>query len=283
MSMPAAKSVVPFGSKVPPAVLGWIVGTTDFDQPHIVTGLRRKIAKRFLRWTNTEFDVTYRGLRFRLLPNDNAGDLEIAMYGKHGEEDELVIFEDLIKSADVFIDIGANIGVYSLTAARHMPVESTIVAFEPAPSTRDRFEQNIALNGFENRISVAPVGVGPEAGSFTLARGKSYNAGSASLLPSKATVSAGQTVDVVTLISELEARGIGKIDVLKIDIEGFEDQALVPFFDAAPAELWPSYVMLETCHHDKWQSDLMKLLSDAGYTVSFENARNRHYRRGTSS
>jgi len=79
----------------------------------------------------------------------------------------------------------------------------------------------------------------------------------------------------------LKARNVDHINILKIDIEGYEDQALVPFFKAAPESLWPGYLMLETCHANLWQDDLIQLLKDNGYAVTFENARNRHYRRGT--
>lgn len=272
----------PYGAFLPPKALSWIVGSENFDAPHPISGIRRKIAKRYLRRTNTLFDVTYRNLKLRLFPRDNAGDLEIAMYGRHSEEDELQIFEGVVAEASVLIDIGANIGIYSLTAAKNMKDEAQIISFEPAPSTRDRFEQNIRLNGFVERIEIVPAGVGPKAGNLALARDKSHNAGSASFLPGKSGASVAN-VPVVTLLEELTARGVTKIDVLKIDIEGFEDQALMPFFQTAPSTLWPHYLMLETCHRDKWQADLLDQLEKSGYTVCFENARNRHYQRKTTS
>lgn len=271
----------PFGALTPPAVLGWILGTNDFDAPHPVSGIRRKVAKRFLRWTNTCFDATYRGLKLRLLPYDNAGDLEVAMHGKHGEEDELEVFADEAKSSKCLVDIGANIGIYSMTAAQVAPKDTKIVAFEPAPMTRARLKQNLELNGFTDRVDVVAAGVGPEKGELVLSRGKRHNAGSASLAGGQGA-EGGETVQVVRLIDELQSRGMEKIDILKIDIEGFEDRALVPFFKEAPEALWPKYVMLETCHANQWEEDLLKVLSARDYVVTFENARNRHYRRGAN-
>lgn len=272
----------PFGSLTPPALLGWILGAKDFDVPHPVSGLRRKIAKRFLRWTSTSFDATYRGLKLRLLPYDNAGDLEIAMHGRHSEEDELEVFVKEAPKAMSLVDIGANIGIYSMTAAQVMPKGARILAFEPAPGTRARFAQNLSLNGFLDRVEVVPAGVGSQNGELVLARGKSHNAGSATLANAQAGTG-GETVKVVRLIDVLQERGIESIDILKIDIEGFEDQALVPFFEEAPDTVWPKYVMLETCHANQWDLDLIQVLSERDYVVTFENARNRHYRRGQTN
>jgi FkbM family methyltransferase len=63
----------------------------------------------------------------------------------------------------------------------------------------------------------------------------------------------------------LEEAGIAKVDALKIDIEGFEDRALVPFFKAAPQSLWPRAVVIEHLSRDEWQQDCIADMLIKGY------------------
>ena len=82
-------------------------------------------------------------------------------------------------------------------------------------------------------------------------------------------------VDIVPLTDLLEENGLNRIDVLKIDIEGFEDQALAPFFDNADPSLWPKHVLIEIAHQRLWQRDLMDMLAQRGYEEVFRTAENR--------
>ena len=63
--------------------------------------------------------------------------------------------------------------------------------------------------------------------------------------------------------------------LLKIDIEGFEDQALTPFFENADAALWPRAILIEIAHQAIWQNDLISLLASNGYSEIFRTAENR--------
>ena len=60
-------------------------------------------------------------------------------------------------------------------------------------------------------------------------------------------------------------QGCKKIDVLKVDVEGYEDRVLVPFFENAPRGLWPRFVMLEHCNHHLWKQDCLAHLRAVGY------------------
>ena len=55
-----------------------------------------------------------------------------------------------------------------------------------------------------------------------------------------------------------------KIDSMKIDIEGFEDQALFPFFDESPEKLWPRCIVIEP-NSKSWKIDILKHLETLGY------------------
>ena len=66
---------------------------------------------------------------------------------------------------------------------------------------------------------------------------------------------------------------LSRIDALKIDIEGYEDRALLPFFAQAAESLWPRLLILERSDKD-WASDLMGALRKAGYGLMFSTKRN---------
>ncbi|WP_208624691.1 FkbM family methyltransferase [Komagataeibacter sucrofermentans] len=67
------------------------------------------------------------------------------------------------------------------------------------------------------------------------------------------------------LLDILTEAKVNHVDVLKIDIEGYEDRALIPFLDTAPDSLLPKHIMMEDSERDRWQSDLMGKLAQVGY------------------
>ena len=70
----------------------------------------------------------------------------------------------------------------------------------------------------------------------------------------------------VPLKEELERLSINTVHALKIDIEGAEDIALIPFFEAAPDHLFPKLIVMERTHQDT-QSDLDECLKSKGYKI----------------
>jgi hypothetical protein len=56
--------------------------------------------------------------------------------------------------------------------------------------------------------------------------------------------------------------------MLKIDIEGFEDRAMMPFLRDAPRSLLPAAILIEDSHANNWASDLMAALTSAGYKIT---------------
>lgn len=277
--MPHAEALtedVPFGHFSANRFLLRLMGVSDFDARQPLTGWRRKLTKRYLRWSGQVFDVVYRGLKLRLKPSENAGDLQIVMHGAHGEEAEFDVFCAEASEHHVFVDIGANIGLYTLLATQHAPSDGTILAFEPTPQTRQKLKRHLAMNDVADRVQVVAAGVGPKAGTLHLTQVNAKNAGQNSM----AFAGSGPSIEVpvVTLLESLKTHGLSEIGILKIDIEGFEDQALVPFFDQASAALWPKYIMLESDHNALWSLDLAGTLKACGYEVAFQKGQNTHYR-----
>jgi len=121
---------------------------------------------------------------------------------------------------DIFIDIGANIGLFTILAARR---GATVEAFEPAPFNYERLERNIQLNHFRaGQVASHPCALGNSSGEVTLRRPLNDNYGMASIVARHAPD--GIRVPVRRLDDALcvSARRY----VVKVDVEGAELQVL---------------------------------------------------------
>jgi len=180
----------------------------------------------------------------------------------------------------VFVDIGANVGIYTLYAATRMDAGGRIVAFEPMPEAYRRLRFNIDATRAQRtawpRIDVVPEAVSDRDGICELAL-DAGNLGGNSIAESARFSRAGsaQTLSIACrpLLSTLQALGLTRVDALKIDIEGGEDRALVPFLTTAPVSLLPRRIVLENSD-DLWRLDLRGALAARGYVELFRTRLN---------
>ena len=71
---------------------------------------------------------------------------------------------------------------------------------------------------------------------------------------------------MITLLDLLKKHEIEYITNLKIDIEGYEDKALKPFFDSAPNKLYPKNIVIEYTSQNEWEDrDFINYLLNKGY------------------
>lgn len=130
----------------------------------------------------------------------------------------------LLQPGDRFVDIGANIGMISLLAARLVSKEGHVDSFEPNPETLRLLREAIERNAIDH-IEVYPVGLADQAGHLTL-RLSSEHSGTATL----AAVSEESTVKTfeveVNVADEVLLEDSRSIRMIKIDVEGFEVSVL---------------------------------------------------------
>ena len=136
--------------------------------------------------------------------------------------DELVDIQRLLPRVDVVFDVGANEGRTALAFARAFPAR--VYAFEPVPSTYAILERAVAG---QKRIECFDVALGAEEGVTTirLAAKSGHNSLLNAARPGTGTVD----LRVTTGDAFASAHGIERIDVLKIDTEGFEPEVLRGF------------------------------------------------------
>ncbi|MFD0914977.1 FkbM family methyltransferase [Pseudahrensia aquimaris] len=244
------------------------------DWPALPAGLRRRLRKRYARPVVGPFDVVHEGMKFRLYPAENYCDRVIFGRGRLPEKAEHDALLPYIKPSMVFVDIGANVGSYSAFVGTRAGGDVTLLALEPHPRTHAKLLFNLAANGLPVR-HVVNCGVGEERGSLPLWSDGGSNIGHTSMLKEGTSNPAESvTVSVVPLLEILMERHIKAIDVLKIDIEGFEDRALAPFLDQADEDLLPKAVLIETVHRTLWKRDVLAMLGERGYTREFATREN---------
>lgn len=138
------------------------------------------------------------------------------------ENEELNFVKSILKKGDVFIDIGANVGLFSLIASQCVGKEGQVVAFEPAPITFNRLLENKVLNNIEN-IDARNIGLSDELGElFFYISDTGFDAWN-SFAPSADNKLQKQiAVSVSNLDYELQHVEKEKIKLVKIDVEGWE-------------------------------------------------------------
>lgn len=204
----------------------------------------------------------------RAWPVENRCDRVVVGRGELPEGLERQLIEPLLKSGMSFVDVGANVGVYTLFVSDRTGGSASVLALEPHPRTFAKLKCNCTLGGYGNVIALN-LGAGPKRDVATLFSDGGGNIGGASLLVEATGNAKSVDVQIAPLAEILLDNGVTQIDLLKADIEGFEDRALKPLLDDQDLEhLWPRAVLLETVHEALWQDDLMALLKRRGYEIA---------------
>ncbi len=222
-------------------------------------------------------DIEAMGAQMRLYPYNNVCEKRILFTPQYFDQAE----RDLIASRMVpdftFIDIGANIGGYSLFVAAHAGPRARVLAVEPQPEIFERLTYNIRQNPFAT-IKAMDCALADEDGEITLFL-PSHNRGETSMRIVHAEAD-GTRIRVAarTLLSVVEAEGYQRIDAVKLDVEGAEDLILEPYLRNAPEALWPKLVLMEHTN-GRWMIDLPKLMADKGYRQILRTRQNVAYER----
>lgn len=118
-----------------------------------------------------------------------------------------------VQPGQVFYDVGANVGYYTLLGARRVGVTGRVVAFEPAAPNVAALRRHLELNYQMNVVTVVEAAAGASAGKATFATGASNSMG-------HLATDGDLVVEVVALDDLVEAGAIPPCDVMKVDVEG---------------------------------------------------------------
>jgi FkbM family methyltransferase len=126
----------------------------------------------------------------------------------------------MLKSGMVFLDVGANVGYYSLVAARRVGEGGLVHSFEPVTAQFTQLCANIERNRLRNIVANRKI-VANHTGALQIHVGPRSNSGQASVLD--LALGAGtETVESVTLDDYVASQARPHVDVIKVDVEGYE-------------------------------------------------------------
>lgn len=208
-------------------------------------------------------------LRFRFQPDSPHG--RFLYYRGLAEERLILRMRQLLKPGMTFVDIGANIGLYSVIAAHCVGPTGRVFAFEPQQGLAERFWENMKLNRLDNVIH-EPVALGRTPGTATLFQ-LSGDDGRATLRlrPEERSVGRVAVVTVRTLSDVLREHEVVSVDGMKIDVEGGELDVLEGSQDwmtvAPPRFIIFECIKMLLARFGHRSQDLIDFLRGYGYTV----------------
>jgi FkbM family methyltransferase len=253
-------SPAPFGALAPNAAQAAVIALTQ--RSGLKRGAFRPMMSRLVNLLRTgPVDVQYQGAAFRLHHQMSATERGALLNADYNRE-ELDFLRTHVPAGGTFVDLGANVGTYALVLARHVGADGKVIAVEPHPVIHARLAFNRNASSAD-QLKLVAAAVGPADGEL-LIETDGDNLG-ASHVVSGAPSESAIKVASMRLMRILDEAGIARVDALKVDIEGFEDRALIPFFAEAPPSLWPRAVVIEHLSRDEWQQDCIADMTSRGY------------------
>jgi FkbM family methyltransferase len=154
-----------------------------------------------------------------------------------------------LRPGDLFVDVGANVGSYTILSAA--VCGANVIAVEPDPETAAGLLRNVNLNAVKDRVEVAQIAAGAQAGEVRLTAGRG-----AMNRVSVETIAPTRLAEVRTLDEIVGRRSPA---MLKMDVEGYEAEVLL----GAPATLaQPGLLAIVT---ESWDAAVRDRIESAGF------------------
>ena len=208
--------------------------------------------------------------RFEIDPVSNFG-LALSRHGQY-EKNMISTMNELLPPNGNFIDLGANEGYFTVIAAKLVGPNGRVVSIEPQERLLPIIARNLELNGIHG-VRMLNVAIADQIGESNLYLAPDVNSGSSALNPGFAKYWVPvQAVKTLRLIDVLNNEVNGPVDLIKVDIEGFEYEALLGSSDifkehrirALALELHPK----QMAARNKDATELTSMLSESGYRLS---------------
>jgi FkbM family methyltransferase len=253
-------SPAPFGAFAPNAAQAAIISLAQ--RTGLKRGAFRPLLSRLINLLRAgPLDVPYQGASFRFYHQASATERGALLNPDYNIE-ELDFLRAHTPKGGVFVDVGANVGTYAMPMARHVGEAGTVIAIEPHPVTHARLAFNNAASRF-TQVKLVAAAAGAADGELMIET-DGDNLGASHIVTGDVS---GKAIKVPSLRLQriLEQAGAAHVDALKIDVEGYEDRALMPFFGEAPPSLWPRAVVIEHLSKNEWLADCIGDMFARGY------------------
>ena len=218
----------------------------------------------YLRKGRKSLEVEVLGFRMQLDPLECI-DGALLFYPHLYEHREIEFMKDNLKRGDIFLDIGAHIGFYSLIASPFVGGSGSVIAVEADPYNFEKLTLHLRLNHIQNVIAVNK-GVSNKNEILRLGLNVTGNRGGNSFL---STNEDHVHVPCCTLAALLKKHRINRVQGAKFDIEGFEFRVLHQFFREVNDSLRPGFIIVEQHSNlvERAGGNVIELLGSKGYRM----------------
>lgn len=259
-----------WGAHKPKFLQGFLIGLTR--RTILQRGRLRHRMTNLITSLGRPIDVTFRNCKFRIEGRNNLIEYGLLTRPSYNGQ-EIDFLCDAVKDGGVALDIGSNIGIYSLSLAKAAGPKGRVLGIDANPEMIKHLNFNAKASGLTN-ITGINTAVGGTAGRVDLnirlddvaiVTVVDNDAGAFQMLP---------------LMQIIRDEGLTRIDALKIDIEGHEDLAMVPFLQSAPDPLLPKRIVIEQCARNQDYPGCSKEFARLGYKLVGRSKNNSLYERG---
>jgi len=165
------------------------------------------------------------------------------MINRQRENVETEVVKKIVKPGMCILDIGANIGYYTILMGKLVGDKGRIYAYEPYPSSFDILSRNVQLNNLGGIVEINNLAVSDETTTQRLYLGRATNVHT--LINYHLDKNNAKHIDVKTVsIREILTRAERKIDLMRMDIEGYE-RKLLSALDENIDSLLPERIFFE--------------------------------------
>lgn len=254
-----------FGVYLPTRAQSFCIGLAR-NTPILKTFFRTRLNRIVGRLRPGPIDGNLFGLKYRFHSQTSLADRKALFTPDKYDKFEREFLSKNIKKEGVFLDIGSNVGVYSLFVASER-LDVKIHAFEPLENIFQCLKFNLFINKLDDKVKVNNIALSDVSGNV------SFSSEKESLIFGEKT----STIPCMTLLGYLQAEKIQSIDAIKIDVEGAEDKVLKPFFEQAEKSFWPKYIVIEHLFPEIWGWNCLTELEKRGYRSVWQGPMNTIY------
>jgi FkbM family methyltransferase len=248
---------------------GWVLGSGQSATP------AARFRKTLWGCFREPFTVSWLDdLELTLCPG-NETSRSIFVTGRY-EPNEFCLLSKILKPGMTFVDVGANMGLYTLFAARRVGVSGCVLAIEPSSREMETLKGNVEINALNN-VRVRQVALSDRASEVELLVARAQNSGHNTLgaFGYNTPLDHREKTRTQSLDEIVQEERLSKIDVIKMDIEGAELSALRGAVNTLRRD--HPLLLLELAdrllqHQNASSAEVLSLLSQHGYrTFGFDS------------
>jgi len=189
------------------------------------------------------------------------------------EPDLKLTLDKLLNEGDTFVDLGANEGYFSIIGGKIVGKKGRVISIEPQTRLQNIINKNIKLNRISN-VELFQLCISNKVGKEVIYLSPELNTGSSGVLKKQKYKVATENVDSMTLEDLIDKLQIKKVNLIKIDIEGSEYEAILgskklfedKIIKNIALELHPKFLKKRNLDIDH----IVNFLNEAGYKINKE-------------